>query len=51
MIKNLAWNMFKKTGDINTFLEYMELKNIDMNNVNGEGNGNSKDEWSSDIRK
>ena len=51
MIKNLAWNMFKKTGDINTFLEYMELKNIDKINNDGEGNGDNKDEWSSDIRK
>ena len=29
MIKNMAWNTFKKTGDINTFLELMEVQNIE----------------------
>ena len=29
MIKQLAWNTFKKTGDINTFLEYIEIQNIE----------------------
>lgn len=52
MIKQLAWNTFKQTGDINTFLELMEVKNLEENiNINGEGNGNNKDEWSNNIRK
>ena len=46
MIKQLAWNTFKQTGDINTFLELMEVKNIEENiNLNGEGNGNNKNEY------
>ena len=50
MIKQLAWNTFKQTGDINTFLELMEVKNIEENiKLNGEGNGNNKNEWSSNI--
>ena len=27
--KNLAWNNFYKTGDIQSFLEYKKLNNID----------------------
>ena len=50
MITQLAWNTFKQTGDINTFLELMEVKNIEENiKLNGEGNGNNKNEWSSNI--
>ena len=29
MIKQIAWNTFKNTGDINTFLELMEFKNVE----------------------
>ena len=29
MIKKIAWNTFKKTGDINTFLELKQLTNIE----------------------
>ena len=28
MIKQMAWNTFKNTGDINTFLELVEVENI-----------------------
>ena len=28
MIKKLAWNTFKNTGNINTFLELVEVENI-----------------------
>jgi hypothetical protein len=31
MIKQLAWNTFKNTGDINTFMELMAVKNIEQN--------------------
>lgn len=31
MIKQIAWNTFKKTGDINTFMEIVELENIEKN--------------------
>ena len=33
MIKQIAWNTFKNTGDINTFLELVEVKNIENINV------------------
>ncbi len=29
MIKKIAWDTFKKTGDINTFLEYKQIENIE----------------------
>ena len=31
MIKQLAWNTFKNTGNINTFMELMEFKNMEKN--------------------
>ena len=31
MIKQMAWNTFKNTGDINTFMELMELQNLEKN--------------------
>lgn len=30
-MKNIAWNMFKQTGDINAYLEFKEMKNIEEN--------------------
>lgn len=29
MIKQLAWNTFKETGDIRTYLEFKEVKDIE----------------------
>ena len=29
MIKKIAWNTFKNTGDINTFLELRQIQNIE----------------------
>lgn len=29
MIKKLAWNTFKNTGDINSYLEFVETENIE----------------------
>lgn len=47
MIKQIAWNTFKNTGNINTFLELMEVQNMESTinqNINGEENGNNKNE-------
>lgn len=52
MIKQIAWNTFKNTGDINTFLELMEVENIEKNMVNGkENNGNIQNKWDNNRRK
>ena len=29
MIKKIAWNTFKNTGDINTFLELKQIQNME----------------------
>ena len=29
MIKKMAWNTFKNTGDINTFLEFKQIENME----------------------
>ena len=29
MIKKIAWDVFKNTGDINTFLEYKQIQNLE----------------------
>lgn len=52
MIKQIAWNTFKNTGNINTFLELMEVQNMEKNIINGEeNNGNIKNEWNNNTRK
>lgn len=61
MIKKLAWNTFKNTGNINTFLELMEVENVERdlqknalnNQINYEKDiyGNNKDKWNNSFRK
>lgn len=31
MITDIAWNAFKKTGDINMYLELKKIENIEKN--------------------
>ena len=31
MIKQLAWNTFKNTGNIDTYLELIEVENVQKN--------------------
>lgn len=42
MIKQMAWNTFKNTGNINTFMELVELENIEKNLNNGLKNNCTK---------
>ena len=60
MIKKLAWNTFKNTGNINTFLELMEVETVEkeiasntLNNSNNEKDlyGNNKDKGNNTFRK
>ena len=61
MIKKLAWNTFKNTGNINTFLELMEVENVERdlqkNELNNQINyekdiyGNNKDKGNNSFRK
>ncbi len=50
MIEKLAWNAFKNTGDINTFLELKQMENIEIN-LNGEIDGTNKDKGDSISRE
>lgn len=50
MIKQIAWNTFKNTGDINTFLELVEVKNMEKN-IDEEENGNIQNKWDNNFRK
>lgn len=47
MIKQIAWNMFKNTGNIDTFLEFKQVQDIENNikvkeyeNCQNKGNNN-----------
>ena len=61
MINKLAWNTFKNTGNINTFLELMEVENVEKdlqkNALNHQINyekdiyGNNKDKRNNSFRK
>lgn len=49
MIKDLAWNAFKNTGDINTFLELKQIEQLqkmenNLYNQKVEIDGNNKDQ-------
>lgn len=50
MIKKMAWNTFENTGNIMSYLEFSELKNIEKNVRNME-NGASKSKGDNYIRK
>ena len=36
MLEKMAWNTFKQTGNIDTFLELIEVRNMQLNQNNGE---------------
>lgn len=50
MIKSMAWNTFKQTGDINSYLEFIETKNIEEN-MKVVINETDKGKWNNNIRK
>ena len=50
MIKKIAWETFKNTGNVNTFLELKQIQNIEtqiqgMQQQMEEQNGNNQNEW------
>ena len=50
MIKQLAWNTFKNTGNINTYLELVEVQNIEKKLKVNE-NGDNKDQRDNIVRE
>ena len=50
MIKKIAWNTFKNTGDINTYLELKQVIDVEKN-MKAEEYENSKSQGNSNFRK
>lgn len=51
MLEKMAWNIFKETGSIDTFLELIEVKNMKYNQNDGEMYGEYKNEGDNISRK
>ncbi len=54
MIKKIAWDTFKNTGDINAFLELKQIENIEKDiNTNKEKdikeNGELESKWNNTL--
>ena len=51
MIKKIAWETFKNTGDVNTFLELKQLQDMQaqMQQQMEAQNGNNQNEWYNNI--
>lgn len=52
-MKDLAWNTFKQTGNINTFLEFKQIENIQnqAKNIEDTQYGNYQNEGDNPFRK
>ena len=48
MITQIAWNTFKCTGNIDTFLEYKQIQNVEEN-IKVKEYGNSQNNSRSDV--
>lgn len=51
MIKDIAWNLFKNTGNVNSFLEYKRLEDIEHNLQRMDQNGYNKNEGNNNFGK
>ncbi len=51
MLKQLAWNTFKNTGNIYTMLELLEVNNMEHDNINNLKNLNIKQTDVKNIKK
>ena len=49
MLKQIAWNTFKNTGNIDTFMEFYQVKNIEEQ-IKAETNGVIKNEGNNNSR-
>ena len=50
MIKKIAWDTFKNTGNINTFVELRQFEEVEKNLLKAEENGNYKNQGNCDSR-
>ena len=44
MFKQIAWNTFKKTGNINTFMEFKQLRDLEKK-IEEENNRENKSKY------
>lgn len=53
MLEKIAWNTFKNTGNIDTFLEFRQIKQLENFEKIEEANKNgyNKNEWNSTLGK
>ena len=51
MIKQIAWNTFKNTGNIDTFMELMDVENVEKTMKGMYDSGNNKNEGNNNSRK
>ena len=51
MMKEIAWNTFKNTGNVDTYLELKQLENSMISIQKVEINEHSKDEGDNNFRK
>ena len=51
MIRQIAWNTFKNTGNINTYLEIKKFKDLEENLVKENLDGTNKGKGNSNFRK
>ena len=51
MLEQIAWNTFKQTGNIDTFLELIEVRNMQNKLSNGEIYEECKDKGNNISRK
>ena len=51
MIKKIAWNTFKNTGNVNTFLEFKQIQDTEnqIQNQKVDKNGNNKIKWNNNF--
>lgn len=51
MLQEIAWNTFKNTGDINTFLEFVQIKNLENNLTEANKNEYNKNKGNNNFGK
>lgn len=51
MIKQMAWNTFKNTGNIDTYLELTQMKKIEDEILLGEKYGDNQNKGNNNSRK
>ncbi|MCI8700215.1 MAG: hypothetical protein HFJ47_02605 [Clostridia bacterium] len=49
MIKKIAWDTFKNTGNIDTFLEFKQIKDIENKIQKVEQDGDNKNKWNNNF--